>query len=204
MTTILRGTEADTLEIRGVLSEGARPEIPAPLVLAGDRIEVDVLFFAMHGLALRGLPRPAFDYTEALWRVGVESEGKPAWLAVACDIDRALIRALGRRIVRYPTRVASFGERWSVETSAGKLAVHVDEGSESPAAVPARRTFVRDRGRLYEIPWEEIAAPERHIASVVVTTDSLSELTFGTKVTWAKSALVHRGRTHMCGIAKRI
>ena len=123
MATILRGTETDTLEIRGVLSDGARPEIPAPLALPGDRIEVDVLFFAMHGLALRGLPWPAFDYTEALWRIGVEVDGKPAWLAVACDIDRAMIRALGRRIVRYPTRVASFGERWSVETSEGKLSV---------------------------------------------------------------------------------
>ncbi len=202
--TILRGTEADTLELDGTLPASARSHVPAPLEIPEGPVRVNVLFFAMRGLALRGVPWPTFDYQEALWRIAVQLDGVPAWFAIACDLDHASIRALGRRIVRYPTRVARFERRWSVEASGGTLSTRVIEEAQSPEPVPAQRTFVRDGTCVYEIPWEEIAAPERHAASVEVLCDSLSERTFGERVTWASSGLVHRGRIHMCGVARRV
>ena len=204
MATILRGIESETLEMDGTLAADARPDVPAPLTLPAGPAHVNVLFFAMRKLALRGVPWPAFDYVEALWRMSVRFEGEPAWLAVACDIDRGLIRALGRRIVRYPTRVASFDGRWAVEVDGALLDACVMGEGESPAPVSAKRTFVRDRAKLYEIPWEEIPASDRHTARVEVRSDSLSERTFDAPVAWNASALVHRGRTHMCGIARRV
>jgi hypothetical protein len=188
LTTILRGTESDTLELEGTLLDGAR---------------VSLLFFAMSGLKLRGVPWPGFDYNEALWRTDARIEGEPAWLAVACDLDSALVRAFGRRIVRYPTRVARFTGRWSVENDAGVFSVRAIPAASSPDPMAARRTLVRDGGRVWEIPWQEIPAPERHVAKVEVLSDSLSEPTFGARVEWSSRGLVHRGRTHMCGIARR-
>lgn len=185
MGTILRGTEEDTLEIGGTLADGAR---------------VGVLFFAMSGLKIRGVPWPGFDYTEALWR---RAEGE-AWLVVACDLDRALVRVMGKRIVRYPARTASFVGRWSVTTESGSFSVQVTEKNESPAPTPPRRTLVREGDRTYEIPWEEIPAPIRKVATVDVLSDTLSEPTFGSRVEWSKAGLVHRGRIHMCGVARPI
>ncbi|HUJ57519.1 MAG TPA: hypothetical protein VLX92_03475 [Kofleriaceae bacterium] len=202
MRTILRGTEADTLELDGTLA--APPPIPAPLELADEPARVNLLLFAMRGLALRAVPWPRFDYHEALWRIAVRIRGEPGWLAVACDLDSATIRAFGRRVVRYPTRVARFGERWSVDAGGGSLIARVTELADSPPAQPARRTFVRDRDRLYEIPWQEIAAPERRTAAIDVVTDTLSRPTFGDSPAWARSGLVHRGRIHMCGVARAV
>jgi len=204
MTTILRGTETDTLELDGALPASARPSVPAPLRIADDPVRVNVLFFAMHGLTVRGIPWPAFDYHEALWRIAVTLDGEPAWFATACDLDSPTIRALGRVVVRYPTRIARFAGRWSVEVDGRSMSTRVTEGTESPDPVAGRRTFVCDGGRAYEIPWEEIAAPRRCVASVDVVSDSLSEPTFGAGVTWARSGLVHHGRIHMCGVARRI
>lgn len=204
MRTILRGIESETLELDGVLSNAPPMTLPAPLEPASDPPAVNVLFFAMHGLGMRGVPWPAFDYTEALWRMAVRFENAPAWLAIACDIDRPFVRALGRRIVRYPTREARFGKRWSVDVKGDRFEASVVEGTASPAAHAARRTFVRDAGRLYEIPWEELAAPERRVAQVQIASDSLGERTFGARVTWSPSGLVLRGRTHMCGVARAV
>jgi hypothetical protein len=202
--TILKGTEAETLELDGTLPVAARLRVPAPLQVDDGPVRVNVLWFAMHGLALRGVPWPRFDYCEALWRIAARIAGEPAWFAIACDLDSPTIRAFGRRVVRYPTRVARFGARWSVEADGGTLATRVAETTESPEPVPARRTFVRDRDRVYEIPWEEIAAPVRCVARVEVVADTLSERTFGERATWASSGLVHRGRIHMCGVARPV
>ena len=204
VATILKGTETETLELDGTLPESARSIVPAPLVTAEGRLHVNVLCFAMHRLRLQAVPWPTFDYREALWRVAVEHDGEPGWFAIACDLDSATIRAFGRRVVRYPTRVARFDGRWSVDVNGSTLATRVIEGAESPPAVPARRTFVRDGAHVFEIPWQELAAPERHVAQVEITADSLSEQTFGARASWAPSGLVHRGRIHMCGIARRI
>lgn len=184
MKTILRGTEKETLEISGTLPDGT---------------EVGILFFAMSGLKLRGTPF-GFDYNEALWR---RAEGEDAWLTVACDLDSAMIRAFGRRIVRYPARRASFDGRWSVRTDNGSLSVQVTEQNESPDPIRPRRTLAREGDRTWEIPWEEIPAPFRRVAKVEILSDTLSEPTFGARVEWSSAGLVHRGRIHMCGIAVR-
>jgi len=182
--TILRGTEEDTLEIEGDLPDGTR---------------VGVLFFAMRGLRFKGTPGPGFDYREALWR---KREGD-AWLAVACDLDSALVRAFGRRIVRYPDRKASFDGSWRVITDRGELSVRAVEGDVHPDAVPPRRMLVREGERTWEIPWEEIPG-ERSVADVEILSDTLSEPTFGARVKWSREGLVHRGRIHMCGFASEI
>jgi hypothetical protein len=202
-TTILRGTEADTLELDGALA-GAQVHVPAPLTCADSPMRVNILLFAMRGLTVRGVPWPRFDYHEALWRIAVELDGEPAWLATACDLDSPVIRALGRRIVRYPTRVARFAGRWSVEAAGGALAVELAETEHAPAAQPPRRTLVTDRGCVYEIPWQEIAAPVRRTARVALVTDTLSAITFESRATWSETGLVHRGRIHMCGVARRV
>jgi hypothetical protein len=183
--TILRGTEDDTLEIEGDLPDGTR---------------VGVLFFAMRGLRFKGMPGPGFDYREALWR---KREDDGAWLAVACDLDSALVRAFGRRIVRYPARKASFDGQWKVLTDRGELSASAHANDEHPDPVPPRRTIVREGDRAWEIPWEEIPG-ERSLAGVEILSDTLSEPTFGARVKWSSTGLVHRGRIHMCGFASEI
>ena len=37
-----------------------------------------------------------------------------------------------------------------------------------------------------------------------VLTDSLSAATFGAAASWTSDGLVHRGRVHMCGVARRV
>jgi hypothetical protein len=89
--TILRGTETDTLELDGALPPGAREIVPAPLVVADGPVRVSLLLFRMEGLHVRGVPWPAFDYREALWRTRVDLDGAPGWFAVACDLDSPTI-----------------------------------------------------------------------------------------------------------------
>ena len=206
MRTILRGTETETLELGGVLPETARGLVPAPLAVRDGPLRVEVLLFAMHGLALRAMPWPRFDYREALWRIECERDGELGWYAIACDLDSAAIRVFGRRVVRYPTRTARFSGEWSIEAAGGTFTTRsaIDDRSEPPAPVAPRRMFVRDGELVFEIPWQEIPAPERHVARIEVLADSLSEPTFGHLVTWDSSGLVHRGRTHMCGRARRV
>jgi hypothetical protein len=178
--------------------------VPAPLRVDDGAVRVNLLVFAMRGLAMKGVPRPRFDYREALWRIAVRVDGELAWFAIACDIDDPVVRALGGRIVRYPTRAARIDARWRVATAAGTLELHLTETAEPVAAVAARRTFVRAGSRVYEIPWEEIAAPERRLARVDVVADALADATFGGGVAWDGSGVVHRGRVHMCGVARRV
>ena len=119
----LRGTEALTLEVGASLpSSRAREMVPArfavPSAEGGDA-RGSLLFFRMTGLAMDGLPFPSFDYGEALWRISVRlssADDALAWFAVACDIDNPIVRALGARLVRYPTRAAKdHRERSEVE-----------------------------------------------------------------------------------------
>jgi len=119
-------------------------------------------------------------------------------------LDSAIVRAFGRRVIRYPARKARFDGRWSVTTDRGTITVAPTEKSEQPRASPPRRTLVREGDRTWEIPWEEIPAPERRKATVEILSDTLSEPTFGARVKWSPEGLVHRGRIHMCGFASEI
>ncbi len=229
----LAGVEALTIEL-----DGSVP-VAAARALAGPRIDLDardgrasvsLLLFRMRGLRPVGvgwpfgapgraphgapfapIPGPAFDYDEALWRVGVRHEGLPAWLVVACDLDSVAIRVAGRWLVRYPARRAAFemardGERWRarVDAAGASIAVSAAELPASPPPAPPRRVIARSGGALHEIPWREDPAPHRREADVTVPLDSLGEVTFGARVDWAPRGLVHTGRVHRCGVARRL
>jgi len=201
MKTILRGTERTTLEIEGRI-EGAIDGIDAPFETDGT---VSLLLFSMRRLAFRALPWVGMSYHEGLWRIGIRVDGSPAWLAVRCDLDSAIVRALGRRIVRYPAKAASFEvarDGWTLHATEGALSVRFEASDDTPAPEPPRRTFVMSEGRAFVIPWEEIAAPSRASARVEVLLDTLSVPTLGSRVSWSSQGLAHRGRIHMCGVAR--
>jgi hypothetical protein len=206
LKTHLRGTEALTLEVGASLSlSAARPLVPARFELDAEP-RANVLLFKMTGLAARGLSFATFDYFEALWRVSILHEGAPAWFAVACDIDHPVVRALGARLVRYPTRAARIvgsEGRWLVEAGGAKLDLRVSD--EDTAAVPAlRRTFVARGANVYEIPWDEEPPAKARSARVTASDDSLLRATFGDAAKLDDTAVVHRGRVHMCGFARAV
>lgn len=196
----LRGTEALTLEVGASLApDEARALVPQRFELEGGR--ANILLFRMTGLSMA-----RFDYFEALWRVSVRHEGALAWVAVKCDIDHPIVRALGARFVRYPTReakiVGSEG-KWSVDASGTKLDLGVRD--EDKAAVPAlRRTFVASGDRVYEIPWNEEPPAKARSVKVTVQDDALVRATFGEGAKLDETGVVHRGRVHICGFARRV
>ncbi len=204
----MRGTEALTLEIDA--SVDARSIVPTRFEVDG---RANVLLFKMTGLsAFR------FDYFEALWRVSIVHEGVRAWLAVKCDIDHPIVRALGARFVRYPTReariVGSEG-KWSVDAAGTKLELRVRD--EDSAKMPElRRTFVArpakaaradsdaSGDRVWEIPWNEEPPAKARRVKVSVQDDALVRATFGEGAKLDETGVVHRGRVHICGFAKRV
>lgn len=209
MSLELRGTEHLTWEIEGRLAPAhARPRAPATLELERDEGGVVVSLLAFDMLGLRPAARlPGLSYREALWRIGVRLRGELAWFGVACDLDRRLVAAFGRWMVRYPVRHAAielaedslrvaFGEQL-LSFGARPLAV------EDPPPVPPRPLLVADRGRLYRIPWREEPAPRRWFAAIDPREHSLASATLG-PVRWSARALLQRGRIHRCGLAAAI
>lgn len=209
----LRGEEAATLELEGTLAPGdARGKVPATLELEerDGRAVVGLLMFQMKGLRPAVMPGPAFDYAEALWRIGVVLNGVPAWFAVACDLDHPMVRRLGRWMIRYPTRQASMhgaaGDpaTWTVlGNGAAFRATAWSKGEDVPAVAP-RRALVGSATALYEVPWREEPAPWRRAAKVEVIDDALTVATLGGVVRWAGEGLLHRGRIHRCGLARKL
>lgn len=207
-----------TLELEGTLPRARAEELAGPgleVERAGDRAAVSLLLFQMKGLRPRGLPAPPLDYGEALWRVGVIRDGAKAWLGHACDIDHPLVRLTGAWLVRYPIRVGSFGFESdgdggcsaAVDAAGARFVVRAraeDPRGEGPKANPPRRIFVRSRRALFEIPWREDPAPRRWAVTLDLADVALGAETFGADVTWAPSGVVHRGRVHRCGLARRV
>jgi hypothetical protein len=196
----LRGTEALTLEVGASLPpDAARALVPQRFELEGGR--ANVLFFHMTGLSIA-----RFDYFEALWRVSIVHEGALAWLATRCDIDHPIVRALGARFVRYPTReakiVGSEG-KWSVDANGTKLELGVRD--DDKAKMPElRRCFVASGDRVYEIPWNEEPPAKARSVKVTALDDALVRATFGEGAKLDDVGVVHRGRVHICGFAKRV
>ena len=196
----LRGTEALTLEVGASLApKAARALVPQRFELEDGR--ANVLLFRMTGLSVA-----RFDYFEALWRVSVRHEGALAWFAVKCDIDHPIVRGLGARLVRYPTRAAKIvgsEGKWSVDAGGTKLEIGVRD--EDKASVPElRRCFVASGDRVYEIPWNEEPPAKARAVRVKVEDDALVRATFGDGAKLDETGVVHRGRVHICGFAKRI
>lgn len=205
----LSGTEAHTLEIEGSIAEA--PRVPSGLeaIRSSEGVEASVLFFSMRGLGMTQpiSVGPRFDYGEALFRIGVVLDGRPAWLAVACDLDRSIVRALGGVLVRYPVRTATIevtATRAASRTDAGAIDIAIGARGESPAPTPPRPLLVRDGASLFRIPWREDPAPVRHVVDVEIRTDDLSRATFGASTTYRTKGLAHEGRVHRCGIATRL
>ena len=208
----LRGTEALTLELRGTLDPDRARALVAPWrpIVSDDGAELELLVFDMRGLRPKGLPGPRLDYREALWRIGIEHDGAPAWLGHTCDLDHSLVRALGRYLVRYPVRTATFDlegdDPVTIRVAASGHALSVSAGAtaEVPPAEPPRPIVVRSGPRAYRIPWREDPTPDRHRARVTVEQDDLSVVTLGVPVAWAPTGLLHRGRVHRCGLARAL
>jgi len=208
----LSGTEAWTLELSGRVPRAAVEGVAAglPLHETAEGVEVGLLVFGMQGLRPTRVPAPGFDYGEALWRIGVELDDVPGWLGHTCDLDRALVAALGRVLVRYPARRARVehqddGECWQVTVAAAgaRLAVEATPGDDVPPAVRPRPIVVRSGTRWFRIPWREDPASWRRVATIDVREDGLSAPTLGGAVQWAAEAVLHRGRVHRCGMARR-
>jgi hypothetical protein len=196
----LRGTEALTLEVGASISSSfARGLVP-------ERFEVEprasILLFKMSELAASFFPFAKFDYSEALWRISIRHEGAPAWFAVKCDLDHPVIRALGARLVRYPTRAARIvgsEARWSVDAAGEKLELRVSD-QEAAEPPPLRRIFVPGG---YEIPWNETPPTRARSARITLGDDALLRATLGDDAKLDATGIVHRGRVHMCGFARR-
>ena len=197
----MRGTEALTLEVGASISLAfARANVP-------ERFEVEprasLLLFKMSELAASFFPLAKFDYAEALWRISIRHEGEPAWFAIKCDLDHPVVRALGARLVRYPTRAASIvgsEARWSVTTAEAKLDLRVSD--EDTAPVPTLRRMLVPGG--YEIPWDEVAPTRARSARITSGDDGLLAATLGDEAKLDETGVVHRGRVHMCGFARRV
>lgn len=207
---LLRGTEELSFELTGSLAtEALRAELPPELELlrVEGRARVALTVLRMRGLRVRGVPGPGLDYSEALWRLAVEHRGRTAWLAVACDLDSALVRLTGRRLIRYPVREASLSlaqDGFSLRAAESVLAIEltdpVAKELESPGARPL---LVASGGRLWSVPWAEVPAPDSACRALEVRADALSQRTLG-RVEWDPVALCLRGRGHRCGRAQRL
>ncbi|CAN5876870.1 hypothetical protein BH11MYX4_BH11MYX4_70210 [soil metagenome] len=211
----MSGTEVVSIELAATISPSAADalalRVPPQLTMDRDASgegHIDVLAFEMRGLGL-GWPLPRLDYLEVLYRLGTALNGVPAWLVLRCDVDRALVRTMAAAVIRYPVRAAAI----QLEHGAGSTnTLRAETASDSlsatlfpaaPGEVPPvrapRRTFVVDRDRLFEVPWDERPAPERTFATVRDVESSACLSIFGAPVTFASTAVVHRGRTHICG-----
>ena len=203
MTITLRGTEDLTLEVGASIDEAfARAAVHPGLELVTNEegARAGLLVFRMSGLRWRELP-PSFDYMEALWRISVKCSGELGWYAVACDIDHPVVRLLGAWAIRYPTRAAKLiasEARWKDATK--DAALELETSDVGPGPIPAlRRTFASS----YEIPWAEQPPARARSVSVKVKEDALLRKTFGDTAKLDDMGLVHRGRIHMCGVAKK-
>ena len=214
----LSGTEAISVELAASIApsavEALLGTVPEPLSVQRDEAgcgSLSVLVLEMRGLGL-AWPLPTFDYREVLYRLGVMADGAPAWLALRCDLDRALVRAAAGAMIRYPVRRAAIEIDHSDDqictfrsvTDGDSLSatLRLEATGAPPAVTLPRRTFVVDRGDIFEVPWDERAAPRRSHARVREAQTSACCAVFGGPVVFDERAVVHRGRTHFCGAAR--
>lgn len=209
--TLLRGTEALTVELDGRLDLARAKSLVGP-GLEPEPVDgaalVNLFAFQMEGMSVRGVPGPRLDYGELLWRIAVRHSDQPAWLCIACDIDTMIVRALGAVLVRYPVREARIdvGERRlaGVDPEDDRLVLQLERRESAVADVASRAMLVRSRGALYRIPWGAGVAPERWNADVRVEHASLARKTFDADVAWSSVARLMRARPHECGIARPV
>lgn len=214
----LTGTEAISLELGGHIDAERAALLAGPglgVVERRGRVQIGLLV-----LQMRDLGPLRLCYGEALWRLAVTQAGRPAWLGLACDLDRAAVRWLAARLIRYPVRAAGIDLptrpgpqdppgptdeiRCEVRARAGSLLLVCKETRAQPPAEPPRPLLVRERpgGRLFSVPWGEVPAPERR--AVLLQPDGcldLARVTFGETPVMDRAGVLHRGRLHRCGVA---
>ena len=203
----MEGLEALSLELFATLSAydaAARTSPLDPVVDSNGRASASLIIFQMRGLRLWGLP--GVDYFEALWRVKVKFQNAPAWLAVACDIDKPLPRAAAGRLVRYPTRAAEIacvesGESLSASVGAGFEAQLTQTGSL--ASAPALPLVVAIGRQIFTVPFGSKTGRGLVKCDVALTRDALWKKTFGPSAR-ISSALLQWDRPHECGLAKPV
>lgn len=207
-STFLSGTEALTLELDGTIdATDARRLVPAAFELDGTEVEVNLLIFRMKSLAVDAVPKVGLDYSEALWRVAIRHDSAPAWYAAACDLDHPFVRLAGKRLIRYPVRHAAFEltDRYCrIRAGAIDFELRIDEPAEEFAPRPARRIFTSTHRTHYEIPWAEAPATSHRLAAIAEVGGVLGRRTFGESLVWSDRARVLEGRTHRCGLARRV
>lgn len=195
----LEGTEAVSIELEGSLDPAATEAFAKTLPLAPDG-RMSILILAMRGLRLRGAKLlPGLDYHEVLHRISVVADGAPAWLAMRCDLDRALVRRTATRVIRYPVYHARI-DIDDLRVRSDAIDVRLRAGDEAmPHAV--RRTFTMQRGRLYEIPWDEKLTTTPRSATVDEIDTRGCNGVFRGPIAIDERAIVHRGRRHFCATA---
>ncbi len=211
--TWLSGTERWSIEVAGHLDPSrARALVPQGLTVREEveGAEIEMLAFRMSGLAPDGLPWIGADYGEVLFRLGVEWKGQRAWFVVSCALDRAGVAVAAAGLMRYPVRrvdrihIDASPAHWrlSAKRRGGEVlrGALVPTGDGSAAPRPVRPVLVRAGDTLFRVPWDETPAPRRWQAEVEIDPGSLEDEALGERARW-KSALLHEGRLHRCGIA---
>jgi hypothetical protein len=201
----MNGLEVVTLELFATLSAydaAARTAPLDPSVDENGRGYASLLIFQLKGLKLWWLP--GVDYSEALWRVKVKHQGADAWLAVACDIDEPLPRAVAARLVRYPTRAAEL----SIVTRADTT-VKVGDGFEATLSETGEQPtlatlpLVVARGpQVFTVPFGTQVGKGLVRCGVKVAKDALWKKTFGASAR-VSSGQIQWERPHECGLARR-
>jgi len=211
--TWFSGMERWSIEIAGHL-DPSRARALAPQGVAvredPDGAEIEMLVFRMSGLAPNGLPWIGTDYGEVLFRLGVEWNGERAWFVTCCALDRAGVAAAAATLMRYPVRrvdrihidASPIQWRFSASERGGELlrGVLVPKEELSPEARSVRPVLVRAGNKLFRVPWGEVPAPQRWRAEATIEPGALEKEALGECVRW-KSAVLHEGRLHRCGVA---
>lgn len=214
MALTLTGTEELSIEVSGNLPKDRAMALVGdmPLELVKGHVPVSLLLVQMKGLRAEGLATPGFNYGQALWRIGIKLDNVPAWLGLLCDIDSTLVRKSAGWLIRYPLRTATFHfegsqARGAVDITANgkRCAVFATPTlAEAPPPEAPRRLVVKSSNALWEVPWAEEPAPFRRVARIAFAAEELAEETFGAAVRFLPEGLLHRGRIHRCGPAKKL
>jgi hypothetical protein len=197
----LAGTEKISIEIEGSLDPAATEAFAKRLPLRPDG-RMSILALEMRGLGLRDVKLPGLNYREVLHRLSVNVDGAPAWLALRCDLDSALVRRTATRVIRYPVHDARISISAS-EIRSDAFSARLRIGDEAmPHAL--RRTFVIQKERLFEIPWDEKLTTTPREAVVEDVEMHGCEEVFGGPISLETRAIVHRERRHFCASAVRV
>lgn len=193
-----RGIERATIELEGTFD--ATQSFSGPLDLEideDDRARVSIFAFQVDDLKIAGVPLVRASYSQLLWRIAIRDQGEPAWWVMACDLEPLGPRLIAERTIRYRVR------RNAVDVTVTSIhapgfVVELDAATSTRRVEADQRPLVVREG--WQVPWGDDPV-QAAVAPATVLEDALAFETLGTRVQWAKTALVRTGREHRCGIA---